>query len=43
MYARLAANEFSFDILFFTADDSGESYLWQNKVHNEPDGTWLIA
>jgi hypothetical protein len=41
-WRRIAANEFAFDILF-TADDSGESYLWQNKVHKEPDGTWLIA
>jgi hypothetical protein len=41
-WRRIAANEFAFDILF-TAEDSGESYLWQNKVHKEPDGTWLIA
>lgn len=41
-WKRVAANEFSFDILF-TADDSGESYLWQTVVHKEPDGTWLIA
>lgn len=39
---RNAANEFGFDIVF-TADDSGESYLWHNIVHKEPDGTWLIA
>jgi len=39
---RIAANEFGFDIVF-TADDSGESYLWHNIVHKEPDGTWLIA
>jgi hypothetical protein len=26
-----------------TAEDSGESYLWKNVVHKEPDGTWLIA
>jgi hypothetical protein len=39
---RIAANEFGFDIVF-TADDSGESYLWKNIVHKEPDGTWLIA
>ncbi len=37
-WRRIAANEFAFDILF-TADDSGESYLWQNTVHKEPDGT----
>ena len=41
-WKRVAANEFSFDIVF-TADDSGESYLWKNVVHKEPDGTWLIA
>jgi hypothetical protein len=41
-WQRIATNEFAFDIVF-TADDSGESYLWQNKVHKEPDGTWLIA
>ena len=39
---RIAANESAFDILF-TADDSGESYLWQNMVHKQPDGTRLIA
>lgn len=39
---RIAVNEFGFDIVF-TADDSGESYLWHNIVHKEPDGTWLIA
>jgi hypothetical protein len=26
-----------------TAEDSGESYLWKNVIHKEPDGTWLIA
>ncbi|GFE73720.1 hypothetical protein [Novosphingobium sp. TCA1] len=41
-WKRVAANEFSFDILF-SADDSGESYLWNTVVHKEPDGTWLIA
>ncbi|MFK4873556.1 hypothetical protein [Novosphingobium sp. ZW T3_23] len=41
-WKRVAANEFSFDILF-TADDSGESYVWTTVVHEEPDGTWLIA
>jgi hypothetical protein len=41
-WKRVAANEFSFDIVF-TAEDSGESYLWKNVVHKEPDGTWLIA
>lgn len=41
-WRRIAANKFAFDILS-TADDSGESYLRQNKVHKEPDGTWLIA
>nr|WP_314466792.1 hypothetical protein [uncultured Novosphingobium sp.] len=41
-WKRVAANEFRFDILF-TAEDSGESYLWNNVVHKEPDGTWLIA
>ncbi|HXH15727.1 MAG TPA: hypothetical protein VNJ10_06305 [Sphingomonas sp.] len=41
-WRRIAANEFGFDILF-TAEDSGESYLWPTKVHREPDGTWLIA
>jgi len=41
-WKRVAANEFRFDILF-TADDSGESYLWNTVVHKEPDGTWLIA
>ncbi|MGW8142282.1 hypothetical protein SAMN05428950_11429 [Sphingomonas sp. OV641] len=41
-WRRIAVNEFAFNILF-TADDSGESYLWQSKVHKEPDGTWLIA
>jgi len=41
-WKRVAANEFSFDIVF-TAEDSGESYLWKNAVHKEPDGTWLIA
>lgn len=39
---RIAANEFGFDTVF-TADDSGESYLWHTIVHKEPDGTWLIA
>ena len=41
-WQRVAANEFAFDIVF-TAEDSGESYLWKNVVHKEPDGTWLIA
>lgn len=41
-WQRIAANEFAFDIVF-TADDSGESYLWKNVVHKEPDGTWLLA
>jgi len=41
-WKRTAANQFSFDILF-TADDSGESYLWNTIVHKEPDGSWLIA
>jgi len=41
-WKRVAANEFTFDIVF-TAEDSGESYLWKNVVHKEPDGTWLIA
>lgn len=41
-WRRIAVNEFAFDILF-TADDSGESYLWKNVVHEEPDGTWLLA
>ncbi|WP_334181206.1 hypothetical protein [Novosphingobium sp.] len=41
-WKRVAANEFKFDILF-TAEDSGESYLWNTVVHKEPDGTWLIA
>jgi hypothetical protein len=41
-WKRVAANEFSLDIVF-TAEDSGESYLWKNVVHKEPDGTWLMA
>lgn len=41
-WRRIAANEFGFDIVF-TAEDSGESYLWKTLVHKEPDGTWLIA
>lgn len=41
-WKRVAANEFTFDIVF-TAEDSGESYLWKNVVHKESDGTWLIA
>lgn len=41
-WKRVVANEFTFDIVF-TAEDSGESYLWKNVVHKEPDGTWLIA
>jgi hypothetical protein len=41
-WRRIAVNEIAFDILF-TAEDSGESYLWKNIVHKEPDGTWLLA
>lgn len=41
-WRRIATNEFGFDIVF-TADDSGESYVWKTLVHKEPDGTWLIA
>lgn len=41
-WRHITANEFGFDTLF-TADDSGESYLWPTVVHKEPDGTWLIA
>jgi len=41
-WRRIAANEFGFDIVF-TAEDSGESYLWKNVAHKEPDGTWLLA
>ncbi len=41
-WRRIAFNESEFDIVF-TAEDSGESYVWKTLVHKEPDGTWVIA
>ncbi|SFO46320.1 hypothetical protein [Sphingomonas sp. OK281] len=41
-WRRIASNESEFDIVF-TAEDSGESYVWKTLVQKEPDGTWVIA